>query len=198
MKKAAIEKANSRLAKARESVTAIGSATTYPSFQSAWTDFLLAANAIYSILERGAKGNQSSINWFGRAKGTRRKDPLLQYIHHARNADEHGIAPVTELVPGSVSIKGVGGNAVHIENLVINDGNFRAEVKPVNGSLPSITLQRPTAKLISVTDDRFGDTFDPPTHHLGTPILENSPLAVAELAIAYLATMMLDAEQLLT
>lgn len=33
--------------------------------------------------------------------GDRRKaDPLLQYVHQARHADEHGLAPITQTLPG--------------------------------------------------------------------------------------------------
>ena len=79
------------------------SATNYADFEAAWTDFLVSTNAIYTILEVGAKGSPQSRQWFGRKKIERRNDPLLQYLHQARNADEHGMAPVADRSRGNSS-----------------------------------------------------------------------------------------------
>jgi hypothetical protein len=42
---------------------------------------------------------------YGRAKHERRNDPLLSYIHHARNADEHGIKDITRVAKGEGKIR---------------------------------------------------------------------------------------------
>jgi hypothetical protein len=63
--------------------------------ETLWENFLIAANGIYSKLERGAKTNGKSKAWYGRKKHERKNDPLLSYLHHARNAAEHGIQRIT-------------------------------------------------------------------------------------------------------
>src|SRR5690554_4837888 len=97
MKRPAVEKARARLSRASESLSLIEASDSYESFQSAWTDLLIHLNSVYSILEQGSRGNGKSEAWFGRKKNERRTDPLLQYVHQARNSDEHGIEPITKL-----------------------------------------------------------------------------------------------------
>ena len=92
----AVEQAKIRLAKAEKTFDAMRSSTTLEDMEEAWTDFLIAVSAIYSKLEQGAKGNSKSEGWFGRKKRERRKDPLLKYLHAARNSNEHGIERIVE------------------------------------------------------------------------------------------------------
>jgi hypothetical protein len=189
MKKIAIDKAQARLAKARESLARVDASRNFAEFESAWTDFLTATNSIYSVLEQGAKHDPRSRQWFGGKKNERRKDALLSYLHQARNADEHGIEPVAKRNPGHIAI-GRHGEAVHIKELIVgSDGQFRGEFIPVNGRLPTIEIANPHAELVTVRDDRFGDSFDPPTEHLGLILADRSPLGVARLGFAYHAAL---------
>jgi hypothetical protein len=116
-----------------------------------------------------------------RKKEGTRKDPLLKYLHQARNADEHGIGPVSRLEPGQVSIRADG-------PLLIERGIFgpeRIELTTAPGSaalMLHITAAR--AHLVTVTDDRFGDAFDAPTRQNGTPIADTSLLGVAGLGLS--------------
>jgi hypothetical protein len=68
MKQAAIDKARSRFEKATECVTRIERSGYFAEFESAWTDFLLAANVIWSALEQGVKDTPQSRQWFGGKK----------------------------------------------------------------------------------------------------------------------------------
>ena len=60
-----------------------------------WSRFLVRANRVFTKLERGAQEG-SCKGWFDRVKHCRRTDPLLKYIHQARDADEHGIERITK------------------------------------------------------------------------------------------------------
>lgn len=54
-----------------------------------WSAFLSHANRVFSKLEQGAKTSASSP-WYGTIIRARKRDPLLQYIHQARDAENHG------------------------------------------------------------------------------------------------------------
>ena len=95
MKQAALIQAKERLDRARDALKHMDQATTFSSFEKPWADFLHASSGIYSKLEQGCKGCQTSQGWFGRKKHDRKKDQLLSYLHHARNTDEHGIGGTT-------------------------------------------------------------------------------------------------------
>lgn len=197
MKRPAVEKARARLSRASESLSLIEASDSYESFQSAWTDLLIHLNSVYSILEQGSRGNGKSEAWFGRKKNERRTDPLLQYVHQARNSDEHGIEPITKLEPGGIGI-GVAGESVHIERMTFDGrGNMNAIINPIDGKYPTVRIRGPRATLIPVKNAQFGDTFHPPTEHLGEKLTDTSPTAVARLAYSHHAKVIEEAENLL-
>src|SRR4051812_49429482 len=114
MKEVALTQAMERLTRARNALQRMKEAKSYNSTISAWSDFLLASSGIYSKLEQGVKGCRVSEGWFGCKKHDRRKDELLRYLYHARNADEHGLS----------------GTAL-----------YRADIKIIRGNVHSIDMQ---------------------------------------------------------
>lgn len=191
MKQAAIAHANARLAKARRALSEMNEAKSLDDAALAWSDFLIAASGVYSKLEQGAKGGGKSEGWFGRKKHERKADPLLQYVHQARNADEHGIEPITKAEPAGFSIGGRGSYRL--------DGSYGSEaglrITHIDGPPPIVLIGR-KLRLTTVRDSRHGDTFDPPTAHLGVAIADPSPIGVAILALSYLEGLLTEAAQL--
>ncbi|CAM8636332.1 hypothetical protein MCEMSHM24_03155 [Comamonadaceae bacterium] len=191
----AIKQVWERLHKAKAALDAMTSSRTLGQIEVGWSDFLTAASTIFSKLERGSKGHSKTEPWFGRIKNERRTDPLLSYVHHARNADEHGIAPITDKRNGYLAIKG----DVHIEHLSI-DGRGNIQLGRVTGlnsaRPPEIIFEPARIELLPVLDDRFGDTFDVPTSHMGKPLENPSAIIVAGLAYVYLEKIVREASAL--
>jgi hypothetical protein len=195
----AVEQAENKLRKAEKSLELLRAAENYESAEEAWSDFLLAASTIYSKLEQGSKSKGSSGGWFGRKKKERKDDPVLRYLHHARNSDEHGIERVAAR----------GGNLIDItegnqplkfnerrEKLILSvhdgkTGKLKAE------NVPAV-MYGPSLQMVRVHDRRFGDHCDPPGTHLGNPLgLENDHLiGVAALGLAYLTKLVAEAKTL--
>jgi hypothetical protein len=196
MEKAAIGKARTRLQKARESLDRAKSSKDFGEFTSAWTDFLTATNNIHSTLRAGAQSNATSRQWVGGKKRIRTQDPLLSYLHQARNADEHGIEPVAELVPASLSISGA--EIAKVQRVDRDGNNFNITLHPHIKELPTVTWNPATVKLIPVFDKRFNPTpkFDPPAEHLGNKLLDTSPVGIGELCLAYYSSLIDEAEKL--
>jgi hypothetical protein len=157
----------------------------------AWSDFLLASAGIYSKLEQGVKGCGTSEGWFGRKKHDRKKDELLRYIHHARNTDEHGLSGTTLR---RASFKGVNIQSVGVRLGIDGEPIFDAQ----GGKDATVEITQATV-LKAVKDERYGDTFMPPTQHLGQPV-PGGPLpdavTVAKLGLAYLERLVSEASQL--
>jgi hypothetical protein len=195
MDPAAIEKAQQRLEKAAAYIKQIKAAKNYAEFQSAWTDFLIAMNTIYAALEQGSKAIPQSRQWFGTQKRERRKDPLLQYLHQARNADEHGIKPISALKPGKMELRAEG--SVLIKRLAVTGGQVLLDAEPNPQGKLAVAVTPGAAVLVPVTDDRFGTSFDPPSEHLGKPLTDASPIAVAELGFAFHEALVAEATTLL-
>tara|TARA_R110002074_G_scaffold377728_1_gene555313 strand:+ start:1024 stop:1614 length:591 start_codon:yes stop_codon:yes gene_type:complete len=189
----ALNKSKERLRKARQAIDALPTCTSAEAFNDTWFDFLVASNGIYIQLRLATKENAKSRQWFGGKTQERKSDPLLQYLHQARNADEHGIEQTIRINPGSLRIGAATPGAL---GEVTISGNLSKEFTITNTSnMPiTITTTAPTCHLVSVFDDRSGKTYDPPTAHLGTPIADQSPVGVATLALTYLSNLLDEAD----
>ena len=146
----------------------------------------MAAGGFYSALEQGAKVNAKSKAWFGRQKHQRKKDPLLRYVHQARNAEEHGIRQITQRQNSEITLE------PGAEVKLTSDGkswqatNIKGGVKFANNIVC----------LVRVQDARFGDWFDPPTSHLGSDLEDVTPLTVASLCLAHMKALLTEATSL--
>ena len=191
MNPTAIEQAKSRLQKAEKALSDLKAAEYFDDAEGAWSDFLLAASGIYSKLEQGAKGYAKSDPWFGAEKSLRKKDPLLRYIHFARNADEHGIERVTDRSLDNLNLKF--NERRHMKMQSVDQITH----KPVGDEIDCV-IAGPTIKLVRVNDRRFGDFADPPETHLGqtVPFGASFPDSIGNVALGYLRSMIERAEAL--
>ena len=194
MQRIAIEQARKRIQKARAAVAVLAQACTFSDADSAWSDFLLASGGVYSKLEQGAKGSGQSEAWFGRKKHDRKHDPLLNYIHHARNAEEHSIKSTTSHHSGSFAVKGSG--HYRFDGVIGTETNLK--ITHLCGEPPNIEITHPHVKLITVRDIRYDDRFNPPTSHLGEDLRDQSPLGVATLALSYFEALVAEADKFAT
>jgi hypothetical protein len=194
IEKSAVNAAHASIAKASSAVDKMRAAKSHSEFEVAWSDFLVAAGRVFTKLEQGAKASGPSKAWYGRQKHLRRKDPLLVYLHHARNVDEHGLEPVTKLKPGGVGFGSKG--TTHIKHLSIqSDQSGQVSIHGETSGDPLLISVKPSmSRLVAVVDR--GDKYEPPTEHLGTPITDQSPIVVADLALAFLRSLTKDAAQL--
>jgi hypothetical protein len=193
----AVEQAKVRLRKAETALEKLKSADSYEAAEEAWTDFLLASSTIYSKLEQGSKSKGSSAGWFGRKKKIRRDDELLRYLHYARNSDEHGIERVTER--GGNSKDALTGQKLKFnERLEYRFDTFDKETGEKKMTNQKAWLYGPSLQMIRIHDRRFNDYCDQPTSHLGKQIEldDNSLVGVATLGVAYLKSLVADAERL--
>lgn len=112
-------------------------------------------------------------------------------MKQARHLDEHGLDPTMH----------------HAMNFgLVRTGPVR---QPRTNSLmpgilavnfapdPGLTLTiESKAALVTVHDDRFGDTFSPPETHLGARLADNSPITAGALMVQYLGQMLAEAADL--
>jgi hypothetical protein len=192
----AVKQAKLRLIKAEKALAIMQAAKTLDDTEEAWTDFLIAAATIYSKLEQGSKQNPISKGWYERKKGERRKDPLLRYLHFARNSNEHGIERVVEST-------GENRDALTGRKLEVNERvpTTVQQVDPITGQtfgpISKAVMAGPSLRPMRAHDRRFNDYCDPPETHLGQP-LEFMDFAdvLAEAAMPYLRKLVGDAEAL--
>lgn len=182
-----------RLEKARAALLRLEEAKSLDEAESAWLDILLAGNGIYSKLQHGSEISSKAKAWFGGVKHLRRTDPLLSYMHHARNSDEHGLEDVANKISaGSATITFTeeSPNLIREKGLKIFvnvDANGKINIISSNKDAAFATMYNSDALILNtVNDKRFGDSFAPPSSHLGEQLSETSPVFVGRLYLTYL------------
>lgn len=199
---ASIRHSVARLEKAKAALARFEAAATLNEAESAWSDLLLSGNAVYSKLEQGSKANGKASAWFGRAKKARKDDPLLSYMHHARNSEEHGIEDVTkrmEAGQATITIREPFDPAKldGLELRIGKDARGHVQVSSSNEEVVSTqAYSKPSLALVRVKDPRFQDHFDPPYEHLGVTLPDQMPPTVARLFVAYVAHLIEEARSM--
>jgi len=200
MDKAAVSKAKERLRTAGSILDRIAVCRNYQEFTGEWYLFLVAAKNIYTALEQGSKMSPQSRQWYGAKKKFRKQDELLEYLFIARDDAEHGIAPVTARVPGSIEIgnKRIEGTSTsfYIERYTKNKEQLEVSgIQSLDGLPVNVRIISEHAKLITVTG-RSNDKFDPPRTHMGSHIFDDSPLGIGRLALTYFESLVSEAASL--
>jgi hypothetical protein len=143
-----------------------------------WSGFLIHANRVLVKLEQGAK-NTPSQPWFGTITHRRRTDPLLVYLHQARDASEHG-----DVIRGNDVVVRHGPGRVQ-------RAIFTPDALAAGGGSAGSTLDLPTVALLPVTTR--GRTYQPPMEHLGQPIIPAIHV-VAEAMLIFLTKVVEEAK----
>jgi hypothetical protein len=194
VKAVALEKAKRLVEQSQVCLVAMENSADFKRLKSNWSDFLTYSQRINITLEQGSKDNGTSSAWWGNQRRTRKTDPLLRYVHHARNADEHGLADVTETVPGALAL-GVGPGSWRI------DGNTGAPGQPgffrvqalggqTDKSVPIMAW--PARVRLTRVIDR-GVHYDPPQ---GNNHEVMSPVEAARVVVEHSERMIAEAAQL--
>lgn len=191
MNKNGLLQAQAALVKCRTAVETLNQSKKLEDGASAWSDFLTFHSRVYTKLKEGAKGHGKSEAWYGRVNRMRKDDPLLCYIHHARNSDEHSIEEIAQPVGLVLTF-----HFDYLRETVAADGSIQILMGRDDGSASPGYFKPPHLKLLPVCDRRFGDQFLPPDSHLGVPLSVGSPHEVATLTVAYLERITKEAGEL--
>lgn len=144
-------------------------ANTLSDTEDAWGEFINAAGLVFNKLYSGCQGNERSMGWRGRVSDHRKKNPVLNYIHRARNVEVHGLIEVLEIVEESIVSSKPGlfvqtGVAYSIDDFLaqVNVGGLEKRVKRY-------------FVLLTVVDTRQGITTPAPVYDNGATALHRLP-----------------------
>jgi hypothetical protein len=190
----AIEHANIRFEQAVLALSKLRDAESYETAERGWQDFLTATGGIFAKLEQGAKISGQSLAWFGRLKHQRKNNPVLKYIHFARNAQEHGLERVTRrdqdanLAGGPLPF----GKRIQYDNCKYTDA-WGNQI----GELFTAWAYGPSVKCVLAKDSRYGDECPPPIEELArTGKFGADPVDLAEIALPIIREIIDDAIKL--
>lgn len=94
-----LERAQVELDRAHQSIIELGATKHVGEIARHWAAFLVNFGRAYTRLEAAA-GKGSA--WWAKIAQERKTEPLLCYLQHARNVDEHGFELVAEPQPGFI------------------------------------------------------------------------------------------------
>lgn len=190
----AVTKAKLKLDQAKSALNGVKTSKDFDEFQNFWVMFLSSGNTIYTSLQQGAKINAPSKRWFDKKNCLRKRDALLQYLHQARNAENHGIEPVAELIPGGLNIGPIDpSRRAVISNSVVNISDNGVAISNLEG-IDNLRIEMVPPKVILITVYNRGVPYAPPSEHKGLALTDKSPFNVASLGIAYFERLIEEAE----
>jgi hypothetical protein len=184
MKRAAITKAHRRLRQCTGAIEKLKVANGNGAAHDAWSIFLYAANGLYEDLRRGAAKDPITSVWFAAKEQFRIDDQLLNYLHHARNSEEHSIADIVDLEPVHLVVPP--GGAVTVQDVARGVWQVVEQSDGVAVVPEKLTL-RPVI-------DRYKVEYLPPTTHAGVAIADASAINAALLALAYFEKLVAEAD----
>ena len=190
MKVVAVQQAKARLERAVDALAKMEQSIAFSALEESWANFLVAVKIVFAKLGEGAKGDTKSEGWFARVLSEQRSDPLLRFLYHARNAEEHGL---DRSIEQAYDIQVVEGVRLEVDAILEPNGDVTFR----NASEPREVVHfnlKGTPK--AIIDGRSGKIIGAPTEHLGSPISDPSIFGIAHLAVAYLERLIGDAQQL--
>ncbi|MCX4152363.1 MULTISPECIES: hypothetical protein [Paraburkholderia] len=178
------------LKRATDQVQALKAQTDPQKQAESWQDLLIQLERVWNKSEAHFSKSPKWTGWKSNYERLRKVDPLLSYLRHARNADEHTAEEITERKPGSWTLNPAIGKSLHIKHMNINKG----QIERLETDVPvKFTVIDGAAAPIDVTDR--GVAYAVPTEHLGKSIPSPNFVAMAELAVDFYTGTLKAAEE---
>lgn len=174
---------------AERAITKLKDAKTFDEFEDAWKNYLNNIEKCWKKVERICQPIKNKFQpWQGQFVRLRRKDMLLKYLLHARNADQHSIQEIIEHKQGGVAFKHPGGSGF-VESMKIVNGVITEYI----GS-PLIVENYPSKIELLKFKNRSG-WYNPPTQHLDQNLEKRDPISVAQKGLEFYKQFLEEAER---
>jgi hypothetical protein len=159
-------------------------ATRVSDYQGAWQDFLYRLERIWEVTRYTYKQR----TWYSKACGTyyqlQRKDPLLKYLKHARNAETHTTQGSIE-APLQFLIKDRYNEPFHLRDI---ETTFENGVLTLDLIIPELLdfdaqVARGAPSLLRFKSR--GAWYNPPSSHLGNVLNSRNPVIIGKLGLEF-------------
>ncbi|MEA2794537.1 MAG: hypothetical protein QOI87_1917 [Bradyrhizobium sp.] len=181
MDRQAFGRAREEAGKAAQKIAEIREAKTLREIADIWSGFLTDIQRSYTKLRIACRSG-SNKGWCDDVFHTRNADELLSYVLHVRNADEHGVAKITDETQGGIGLQPKQGNFLDVDHLEV--GPKGIVMGPGLAASARITFTPGQVLLVPVRDR--GIVYDVPKRHLGEDLGSATLVEVAERAEGFL------------
>jgi hypothetical protein len=177
------------LDRARAAVAGMRAAQSLDAFEERWKEFLHHLERTWNKTTAHFRKSPKWNGWQSKYEHLRRADPLLSYLVHARNADEHTVTEIVEREAGGIGVNPAEGEGLYIERMEIGGGRVAIQ----SPQRLKIDFRPARTRLVTAVDR--GHTYAVPTSHLGQPLDAANIVGAAELAVGFYADALAEAER---
>ncbi|MEQ6916558.1 hypothetical protein [Halomonas aquatica] len=178
-------KPKQELDRAKEQIEAMENSESLDDLEHHWALFLHFIERVWNKSQAHFKHLPAWEGWKGQYENMRRRDSLVSYLRHARNADQHSIEEITGRLPGATTIRNSSGEPITIKKLNVTGGG--QATYEADGPL-DVDFTPSKVKLIPVTN--YGTTFNPPTIHHDQPVDPTDVIGIAKTGAAFYEDML--------
>lgn len=172
---------------AREAIERMANTESFAEFRRHWQDFLFRLERAWegALGHVKGKGGGAAQNWISANSALRKKDSLLRYLKHARDAETHVLGETVENVL-----------ELSFEDRFRRKFRVNSVSTRIDGTTLIVDIDSPDEHLewqgsVKPGDPRMlrfksrGVWYNPPTEHLGIRIENVHPVAVALLGYEF-------------
>ncbi|MBK6487219.1 MAG: hypothetical protein IPF98_10185 [Gemmatimonadetes bacterium] len=175
--------ASKALAAAQQSLALLGTAQSLDEMERYWLAFVESIEKGWTKLELACpKTGSAPTNWKQKRMKQRKNDPLLLYLRHARNVDQHTLESTVTMYGPRIGL-GLrpGATQGYVESFYIAPNGLPGPL--IGSSEVRVSFEPAQVRLRPVTDR--GTTYAVPTSHLGISLSSILPQHVGPLALRY-------------
>lgn len=179
---AALEK----LHEAEQAIAQMRNAHDRIEYEAGWTRFVDSLEEFWNrFFDEGKTSFPDFQPWAGAIDAQRKKDEVLTYLYQARHQSQHGRISMRWKEPRILIAPNFNG---HIRGLrVFSDGSYEIDATPLHPSLPDATVAHDpgNAELPIIQNKKHNQSFNPPTTFNGQGLVEQTPVAVAQIGFEF-------------
>jgi hypothetical protein len=171
---------------AQSAIEAMTETTNFQDFERHWQDFLFRIERAWELANNHAKSHGGKTQqWISSNSELRRKDPLLRFLKHARDAETHAVSATLDKTI-EISLADRLGRRFNLDSvkMSLENGVLTIDVKSPEENIdwiPSLLSGDPYLTKFKTR----GQWYNPPTHHLNEKINDFHPVAIAMLGLEF-------------
>ena len=178
--------ASEKLHEAAAALAQMRNAQDRINYEAGWTRFVDSLEEFWTrFYDEGKTAFPAFQPWAGTKDAQRKDEELLKYLYQARHQSQHGRIAMQWEESKLLIAPNFNGYIRALK--VFPDGTYEIDATPLHPTLPDATIAHDPGSPIlpTIENKKHKQTFNPPTKFRGQPILDRTPLSVAQIGLDF-------------